>query len=61
MSDPLRIAIVGYGQIARSHTRIMAREGHQLRWLIGRVPERTAAFAQEHGFARHSTNLDDAL
>ena len=61
MSDPLRIAIVGYGQIARSHTRIMAREGHQLRWLIGRVPERTAAFAQEHGFARHSTSLDDAL
>jgi 2-hydroxy-4-carboxymuconate semialdehyde hemiacetal dehydrogenase len=61
MPDPLRIAIVGYGQIARSHTRTMRREGHALRWLIGRVPERTEAFARENGFARHSTNLDDAL
>ncbi len=58
---PLRIAIVGYGQIARSHTRIMKGEGHTLRWLIGRVPEKTQAFAQEHGFARHSTSLNDAL
>ncbi|HET7770365.1 MAG TPA: Gfo/Idh/MocA family oxidoreductase [Chloroflexota bacterium] len=61
MADPLRIAVVGYGQIARSHTRIMGPEGHALRWLIGRVPERTAAFAQENGFAKHSTNLADAL
>ena len=61
MPEPLRVAIVGYGQIARSHTRIMKGDGHTLAWLIGRVPERTVAFAQEHGFARHSTNLDDAL
>ena len=60
-SDALGIAVVGYGQIARSHTRIMKGEGHALRWLIGRVPEKTQAFAQEHGFARHSTSLDDAL
>ena len=60
-TDPLRIAIVGYGQIARSHTRTMARDGHALRWLIGRVPDKTAAFAHEHGFARHSTDLGDAL
>ena len=61
MSDALRIAVVGYGQIARSHTRIMGREGHALRWLIGRVPERTEAFAREHGYEMHSTNLADAL
>jgi 2-hydroxy-4-carboxymuconate semialdehyde hemiacetal dehydrogenase len=60
-TSPLTIAIVGYGQIARSHTRIMKQEGHRLAWLVGRVPERTAAFAQEHGFERHSTRLDDAL
>jgi len=59
--QPLRLAIMGYGQIASSHTRIMSREGHALRWLIGRMPEKTAAFAQEHGFACHSTNLEDAL
>jgi 2-hydroxy-4-carboxymuconate semialdehyde hemiacetal dehydrogenase len=61
MSDTLRIAVVGYGQIARSHTRTMGREGHALRWLIGRVPERTEAFAREHGYAKHSTDLGDAL
>jgi 2-hydroxy-4-carboxymuconate semialdehyde hemiacetal dehydrogenase len=61
MTDRLRLAIVGYGQIARSHTRIMKQEGHNLRWLIGRVPEKTAAFADEHGFGRHSTDLQDAL
>ena len=61
MADALRIAVVGYGQIARSHTRTMKRDGHSLRWLIGRVPERTEAFAQEHGYAKHSTDLADAL
>jgi 2-hydroxy-4-carboxymuconate semialdehyde hemiacetal dehydrogenase len=61
MASPLSVAIVGYGQIARSHTRIFKQEGHRLAWLIGRRPDRTAAFAEEHGFARHSTTLDDAL
>jgi 2-hydroxy-4-carboxymuconate semialdehyde hemiacetal dehydrogenase len=60
-SDALGVAVVGYGQIARSHTRIMSREGHELRWLIGRLADRAEAFATEHGYARHSTNLDDAL
>ena len=61
MSDALRLAVVGYGQIARSHTRNMARDGHTLRWLIGRVPERTEAFAREHGYQKHSIELADAL
>ena len=60
-SAGMHVAVVGYGQIARSHTRILAAEGHHLDWLIGRVPERAAAFAQEHGYARHSTRLEDAL
>jgi len=60
-AEPLRVAIVGYGQIARSHTRIFTQDSHELRWLIGRVPEKTEQFSQEHGFARHSTRLEDAL
>ncbi|MGH2371169.1 MAG: Gfo/Idh/MocA family protein, partial [Chloroflexota bacterium] len=60
-SNVLNVAVVGYGQIARSHTRSFKQDGHRLAWLIGRVPEKTAAFAQQHGYARHSTNLDDAL
>lgn len=61
MTTPLHVAVVGYGQIARSHTRIFKQDGHGLAWVIGRVAERTAAFAQEHGFARHSTRLQLAL
>ncbi len=61
MVEGLHVAVVGYGQIARSHTRILAGEGHHLDWLIGRVPERTAAFAAEHGYARHGTSLEAAL
>jgi 2-hydroxy-4-carboxymuconate semialdehyde hemiacetal dehydrogenase len=60
-SSPLRICVVGYGQIARSHTRNMRHDGHDLRWLIGRVPDRTEAFARENGYTHHSTNLEDAL
>ena len=29
--------------------------------VMGRVPEATAAFAQEFGFKRHTTDLDEAL
>src|SRR5687768_10497038 len=61
MPEPLKIALVGYGQIARSHTRTMTREGHKLRWVIGRVPEWTEAFAQGHNFEKPSTHLADAL
>lgn len=61
MADRLRVAVVGYGQIAKSHTRSFQRDGHELAWLIGRVPDKTAAFAQEHGYARHSTDLEHAL
>jgi 2-hydroxy-4-carboxymuconate semialdehyde hemiacetal dehydrogenase len=61
MSEPLNLAIVGYGQIARSHTRIFKGEGHRLRWLVGRLADRTTAFAHEHGFEHHATNLEQAL
>ncbi len=61
MADRMRVAVVGYGQIARSHTRSFRQDGHHLAWLIGRVPDKTAGFAQEHGYARHSTKLEDAL
>ncbi|WP_158674578.1 Gfo/Idh/MocA family protein [Streptomyces hoynatensis] len=61
MKDSLGIAVVGYGQTAGIHTRLLGGEGHRLAWLIGRLPERAAAFAAKHGFARHSTHLRHAL
>jgi len=61
MSASLTLAVVGYGMTALSHSRAFGTDGHHLRWLIGRVPERTEAFSREHGYDRHSTSLDDAL
>lgn len=61
MNDGLHLAVVGYGQVARLHTVVMANDRHRLDWLIGRRPEQTAAFAAEYGFARHSTDLRHAL
>jgi 2-hydroxy-4-carboxymuconate semialdehyde hemiacetal dehydrogenase len=60
-NDRLHLAVVGYGQVARLHTTVMANDGHCLDWLIGRRPEPTAAFAAECGFARHSIDLRRAL
>jgi 2-hydroxy-4-carboxymuconate semialdehyde hemiacetal dehydrogenase len=57
----LHLAVAGYGQTAGIHTRIFAGDGHHLDWLIGRLPERARAFATEHGYARHSTDLRHAL
>jgi predicted dehydrogenase len=61
MMDGLRIAIVGCGQVAHLHTLISASDGHRLDWVIGRVPERAAAFAELYGFARHGVDLHHAL
>ncbi|NDG98046.1 MAG: gfo/Idh/MocA family oxidoreductase, partial [Proteobacteria bacterium] len=55
------LAVVGYGMTATSHTRTFGADGHHLRWLIGRVPERAAAFANEYGYGKHGTDLEAAL
>jgi len=47
MSAPLSLAVVGYGMTALSHGRTFGADGHHLRWLVGRVPERTEAFARQ--------------
>lgn len=61
MTDRLGLAVVGYGMTATSHTRTFGADGHHLRWLIGRVPERAGAFANEYGYGKHGTDLEAAL
>ena len=61
MTAPLSLAVVGYGMTAQSHSRTFNADGHHLRWLVGRVPERAKAFAEQHGYAYHGASLDDAL
>ncbi|MBT2408175.1 MULTISPECIES: Gfo/Idh/MocA family protein [unclassified Streptomyces] len=61
MSDALRIAVVGYGQVARLHAEITLAESQILHRVVGRDPDRTAAFAKEFDIAHHGTSLDEAL
>ncbi|MER3404719.1 MAG: hypothetical protein C4289_05770 [Chloroflexota bacterium] len=57
----MNVCIVGYGMTGQSHARIFKREGHTLHTAVGRLPERTEAFAREWGFRHHTTNLQAAL
>ena len=52
---------VGAGAIAGVHAEILAAEGCVLESVVGRLPEPTAEFAQQHGFRHHTTDLDAAL
>jgi 2-hydroxy-4-carboxymuconate semialdehyde hemiacetal dehydrogenase len=45
----------------QSHARIFKQEGHTLHTAVGRLPERTEAFAREWGFRHHTTDLQAAL
>ncbi len=57
----MKLCLVGYGSIARSH--LQALTGEPVVWgtVMGRVPEATAAFGAEFGFERHTTDLAEAL
>ncbi len=62
------IALLGYGSIARSHMLAIQslRDGPigrdlRLRSVMGRVAESAAEFAQEYGFDRSTTDLDEVL
>lgn len=57
----MNLCMVGYGTIAKAHTKAFRDEGVTLDTVVGRVPERAAAFAAEQGYARHTTDLAEAL
>jgi 2-hydroxy-4-carboxymuconate semialdehyde hemiacetal dehydrogenase len=57
----MNLCMVGYGTIAKAHTKAFRDEGVTLDTVVGRVPERGAAFAAEQGYARHTTDLAEAL
>jgi 2-hydroxy-4-carboxymuconate semialdehyde hemiacetal dehydrogenase len=57
----MNICIVGYGMTGQSHARIFKQEGHRLHTAVGRLPDRTEAFARQWGFQRHTTDLQAAL
>ena len=57
----MRLCLVGYGSIARSHMRALQGEDVDLAWVVGRLAEPTEEFAREYGFAHHTTDLATAL
>lgn len=57
----MNLCIVGYGTIAKAHTRALRDEGVALDTVVGRVAERAAEFAAEQGYARSTTDLAAAL
>jgi 2-hydroxy-4-carboxymuconate semialdehyde hemiacetal dehydrogenase len=58
MADPVKVVLVGEGAIAARHARALSRvDGAALVGLVGGDAEATAAFAAEHGIARHGLDL----
>jgi len=57
----MNLCMVGYGTIATAHTKAFRDEGVTLDTVVGRLPERCAAFATEQGYARFTTDLAAAL
>jgi 2-hydroxy-4-carboxymuconate semialdehyde hemiacetal dehydrogenase len=54
--------MIGHGMMGRWHSEALkSRTDCRLRLLIGRRPEPTEKFAQEFGYRRWSTSLDDLL
>ncbi len=57
----MNLCMVGYGTIAKAHTQAFREAGVTLDTVVGRLPERGAAFASEYGYARSTTDLAAAL
>jgi 2-hydroxy-4-carboxymuconate semialdehyde hemiacetal dehydrogenase len=58
----MRIATVGYGMMGVWHSEALRRRGDvELRWLVGRRAEPAREFAERYGYARATTELDEAL
>jgi 2-hydroxy-4-carboxymuconate semialdehyde hemiacetal dehydrogenase len=57
----LNLCLVGCGAIGRIHAEIFQELGAVLHTAVSRDPATTAAFANEFGFARWTTDLAEAL
>ena len=57
----MNVCLIGYGSIAGCHVAALRGEAVTYHTVVGRLPEPTARFAQEHGLQHHTTDLDAAL
>ncbi len=57
----MNLCMVGYGTIAKAHTKALRDEGVTLDTVVGRLAEQSAAFANAHGYTRATTDFAEAL
>ena len=60
-NSDLRIGLLGYGAIAAEHARALAGIGCSLRVVAGPNAASARTFAETHGFARSSDQVDAVL
>jgi 2-hydroxy-4-carboxymuconate semialdehyde hemiacetal dehydrogenase len=58
---PIRIGMIGHGMMGVWHSRNLAGLEAVPHTVVGRRTEPTEAFAEEHGYARATTDLDAML
>ena len=62
MTEPVKVVLVGEGAIAARHAAALSRiDGADLVGLVGGDADAAAAFAAEHGIARHGPDLGAEL
>lgn len=62
MTAPVRVLLAGLGDFGERHAAaVAANPGAELVAVVGRDPGRTAAFAERHGVAGWSVDLEEAL
>ncbi|MEV4118521.1 Gfo/Idh/MocA family oxidoreductase [Micromonospora sp. NPDC049645] len=61
MPSSLKVGIVGYGQVAAFHARLLREAGHDPLWIVGPVAGKAAAFARAYGFRRHGVEMAEMV
>src|SRR5688500_2849646 len=57
----LSVGIVGYGQVAELHAKLLREAGHDLAWVVGPSESKAARFAANNGFRRNSVSVSALL
>lgn len=57
----MKSILVGCGQIAVTHLETIRELGHTVEWVVGRNPQKTEAFAKQHGIPHFTVDLKEAL
>lgn len=57
----MNVCVVGYGMMGGWHSEALKESDCELYMLVGRRADATAEFAEQYGYAKYTTDLDEAL